>query len=625
MAGLFSTFNIAKSGLFAQQKALDVTSHNIANANTDGYTRQRVQLQTTTPYSMPAMNNAMGPGQTGTGVEVSAINRVRDDFLDYQTRVELGVQGQYTGRDEFLSQIENILNEPSDTGISTLIGTFFDDWQQLSKQAETSNAKEVVAQQSLALTNELNHTYTELQKLKESTQSKIKDTVFNVNSIISQINKLNQEIVQVNVAGQQPNDLMDRRDLLLDNLSSEFGINIDKKSFDGIDVTTTNSPVDSSAPNGGTPPKDAAGNNINLIQTVDPDKGCHFSYVSAISESDTPGVYNVTYYKNGNMTSDTNKVTISVSMTQDQYKALDECRVLWADNNGTALDVNNVTTPEGTVIGTLDDSSKTYDFSNLKLMQTPTGEFKGYMSVQQDIDNYTDQMNKLAKAFAFSVNSVYSQSASFKADDAADNQYYNFFVNSSFVSTASHPSYDDTDENTITAGNITVNSALINNSSLIMTGKDDSSVVSGESDGSRALAIAQLRDKLMGIQNIDTSTTTPTTRSVFLGSNFNADLSIDPTGNLKTVSNNVDGMTLDDYFKDTVDRLGIQEQEAKRMVTNQETLLSGFQQSKDSVSGVSLDEEMANLVQFQHAYQANAKIISTVDELLDVVINGLKK
>ena len=84
-------------------------------------------------------------------------------------------------------------------------------------------------------------------------------------------------------------------------------------------------------------------------------------------------------------------------------------------------------------------------------------------------------------------------------------------------------------------------------------------------------------------------------------------------------------MTLDNYFKDTVDRLGIQEQEAKRMVANQHTLLAGITQAKDSVSGVSLDEEIANLVQFQHSYQANAKIISVVDQLLDVVVNGLVK
>jgi flagellar hook-associated protein 1 FlgK len=84
-------------------------------------------------------------------------------------------------------------------------------------------------------------------------------------------------------------------------------------------------------------------------------------------------------------------------------------------------------------------------------------------------------------------------------------------------------------------------------------------------------------------------------------------------------------MTVDNFFKDTINKLGVQAQEAKRIVKNQQSLLNSFNESKLSVSGVSLDEEMANLIQFQHAYQANAKIIATVDELLEVVVNGLKR
>ena len=82
---------------------------------------------------------------------------------------------------------------------------------------------------------------------------------------------------------------------------------------------------------------------------------------------------------------------------------------------------------------------------------------------------------------------------------------------------------------------------------------------------------------------------------------------------------------LDSYFKNIIDRLGVQSQEAQRMVTNQQDLLYSLEESRLSVSGVSLDEEMANLIQFQHAYNANAKIVSTLDELLEVIVNGLKR
>ena len=85
------------------------------------------------------------------------------------------------------------------------------------------------------------------------------------------------------------------------------------------------------------------------------------------------------------------------------------------------------------------------------------------------------------------------------------------------------------------------------------------------------------------------------------------------------------GTTMDSFYKDIIDKLGVKAQEADRQENNQSSLLNELENSRQSVSGVSLDEELANLIQYQHAYSANAKIISTIDELLDVVINGLKR
>ncbi len=627
MSGLFGTLNISKSGLFSQQNAIDVTSHNIANANTEGYSRQRVELVTTRPYT----TGVSGAGQLGTGVQVDAINRIRDSFLDYHTRVELGVQGEYTARDQFLSQIENIINEPSDTGISSLMSSFYDSWQQLSKKADTSSAKKVVAEQSLALTNELNHTYNELQQLKTDTQSLMKDTVFDLNNLLEQVSQLNQEIIQVKVAGQEPNDLMDRRDLLLDELSSKFGLKIDKNNFHGITVTTEEDPVDPNAEFGGSAPLDASNKSMNIIQSLNPDDECRFSCVTSILDKNNKagytgaGAYKVTYYKYGDTSNEDNKVDIYVNIeNEDQYNALNESRVLWADNDGNALSVNDSVNGTGDVLGKLDGTgsntgivdgtgtavtgttaTSAISFSNLKLFQPPSGELSGYASVQSDIDEYVDEINKLAKSLAFSVNAIMTQSATY-TDDNATTGIYNFFVNATG---------DNTDEAGINAGNITVNSKLLADNTLIIAG---TSSASGESDGNRALAVADLKDVRMLVQGL----TDDMDRGEFLTGIFNSDSNL---GGLSNITSSASGMTMDTYFKDTVDRIGIQEQEAKRMVKNQATLLAGFQESKDSVSGVSMDEEMANLIQYQHAYQANSKVISTVDELLDVVINGLKK
>jgi flagellar hook-associated protein 1 FlgK len=606
MSGLFSTFNIAKSGMSVQQKAIDVTSHNISNANTAGYSRQRANIETTRPQSLGGME----AGQLGTGAQVSTVERIRDTFLDYQVRNETSVSGQYNTRNTFLSQIEDVFTEPSDTGISTLMGKFFDSWQQLSKQPQSSNARTVAVQQTVALTDSLNHTYAQLKDLKNNAQSLIKNTVTDMNSTLNQIGQLNKEIISVKNAGDTPNDLMDKRDLLIDQLSSKFNLTIDRKQFEGINLR----------------PFDTNGMKTPELVKADGDTNvARFSYINSIEKDptdDTGTTYKITYYKLGNMDNEGNKQTLTLkNVSADQAKQIDETRVLWSNGDGVATLADGYPIKDGSTI----------DIQELKLFTPSTGEVKGNITIQQDIDNYIDQVNKLAKSIAFTVNAVHSGMTSTTSNGYPDKDYSPLFVNKSVAKYSVNSdmiNLDDTlkGEQDITAENISVNKEIINDVMKLKTKTRDSNyayasqnTVDGEGDGARALAIAQLKNSLLDIQ--DVGTTVNTRADLFNMSKGKAVLK----DNGLTVENNNNGTTLEAYFKDAIDKLGVQAQEASRMVTNQQQLLDSLNQTKDSVSGVSLDEEMANLVQFQHAYSANAKVISTVDELLDVVVNGLKK
>lgn len=646
MSGLFATFNVGKRGLFAQQKAIDVTSHNIANANTEGYSRQRAIMETTRPFGMPALNSISGPGQVGTGVEVSAIQRIRDNFMDFQVRRETSTLGQYEARDKYLSEIEDIFNEPSDTGISTLIGKFFDSWEQLSKQADTSNARTIVAQQSAALADSLNHTYNQLTELKSNAQDSIKQAVYDSNALLDRIDKLNQQIISVKVSGMEPNDLMDSRDLLLDQLSEKFNISVEDDNFYSINLK----PEYTSTPDGTREIE-----NSLLVRKNPNEEVRRLSYVKTMVPADgqkqgEAGVYTITYLRNGDKDQEaTFKVKID---SEEEFKRLDQCRVIWSQNDknndskdGLAIDVN----------GGIIESDDTIEFEKLGIFElkndTNRGELKGYMSVQKDVDDYIEQLNKLAKAVAFSVNAVHSGKTSSVTPPSTPEDYMPFFVNSEAakytISGNKNYLYDinnpgDTTNLTnvlnaeidINAGNISVNKQILDDVMQIKTRTNDDEFnvaslndVDGEKDGKRALAIAQLRNVLFKIQSVDVKYTD---RESFIKNmtgtgGGTGDLTFNNDLGLNTISSNINGMKVDSYFKDTIDKLGVQEQEAQRIVKNQEVLLQGFQERRDSISGVSLDEEMANLVQYQHAYQANAKIVATVDELLDVVVNGLKR
>ncbi|WP_058953748.1 flagellar hook-associated protein FlgK [Clostridium tyrobutyricum] len=623
MPGLFSIFNTAKSGLFSQQTAINVTSHNIANANTDGYSRQRANMVTTTPYTMPSMDGAAGAGQLGTGVTVESIQRIRDSFLDYQFRTQNSISGQYSAQDKILSQVENVLNEPTDTSISSLMSGFFTSWQSLSTSSQNAST---VAQQAYQLTNDLNNVSSQLTKIKTDTNTELKSTIGTVNGYIKQLNQLNQQIQSVTISGQNPNDLMDSRDLILDKLSNEFGISITETDNNGINVTTADSSTSKVDGDNGKAPIGLDGNPVNIVQTVNSSgtQASTFSYVSSI-EKVSDGKYSVTYYKKGDTTTDDNKVTLTVNMTEDQAKELDECRVLWSDSDGAAYSVDGKNTIDGNL-----ENGKTVDFDKLALFKPPAGELKGYMSVQSKVDGYQDTFNKFAKSLALSVNAIISQSSTFVVDNPTDGSgeggINNFFVNGDQKDSSK---YSVTDENNITAANITLNVAILNDPSKIkVASKYDSNgdAVGSTTDGNRALAVAQLANSLMNISGVnitsDDGTSTRDDRSDLVKSIFtsNSDL-----GNVYSIGNAVGGSTVDNYYDDLVNKIGSDEQESKNMVTYEATQLSNFDQSRESVSGVSMDEEMTNLIQFQHCYQANAKMISTVDELLDVVINGLKR
>lgn len=591
MSGLFSIFNVANRGLSTQQKAINVTSHNIANANTEGYSRQRARIETTTPFGMPSLNNTAGPGQLGTGSQVAAIERVRDSFLDYQVRVESSKYGEYSARQQFLSEVEGILNEPGDTGISSLLGKFFDSWQSLSTNAQNSNSRTIVIQQSAALADALNHTATQLLDLKDNVNFVLKDDIFEVNDTLEQIDKLNQQIKGVKISGQMPNDLMDRRDLLIDELSKKFGIDVKTQQFEGQDISTEG---------------------YNVIKSEHNDKVRRLSYVSKVEriyDSTTNALTGckVTYYSLGNMTSESNKNEISLSgVSEEDVKALEEGRVIWTDPKGSPLidSANNVIT----------DNSIIYKASE--------GELKGYSTVQHDIVNYLDQLDKIAKTLAFTVNAIHSGEINAAADTNP------FFVNSD---TAKYNVVGDKNtlnnisdvmlaESSISAKNISVNKELIDNVMKINATYDSDG---GTNEGTRALAIAQLRNKLIAIQDIGASVTSRD--KLFPADNSKNQIINNPDTRTVEFVSDENGMKIDNYFKDVIGRLGVQSAEANRIVKNQESLLASFTESKESVSGVSIDEEMASLIQYQHAYSANAKVISTVDELLDVVINGLKR
>ncbi len=622
MAGLFDTFNIAKRGLNVQQSSINTTSHNIANADTVGYSRQRSVAETTTPFGGNSRFDTSGAGQVGTGAEITSIQRIRDSFIDYQVRSESGTSGYYTSKSDTLSQVEDVFGEPSDTGIQELMTQFFSSFQEVSKSPDKSDVKTVAIQKASTLADAINYAYNQLKKTREDSQKVLQTNVTDVNSCLDQINQLNKQIKGISAVGQAPNDLMDKRDNLLDQLSYKFGIKVDKASLETINLSSTEYPTSALVKSD---PSDNGYSRLSYVKSATADKDASGNLTGSVTVEYYPlGNENATV-KSFTVTTDGTDAAGKKKSTQDLIDNLTQNRILIADKDGavgtTTTDVNGkiTTTPPTTSSDLNAKVFQTYKYEsgvNSVDNNHVKGEIASNQVVQETIQGYMDNLDRLAAGLAYSVNAIQTGSI----DSSAPSQ--GLSNNLIFKNSDSTATITDTG---ITASNIKINSNLVTDPTLLNC---NTTSTSGEGDGKRAAAIANLNVLKMNLSNItSTEDLTTMTRKTFLnesGIGTSGTSGFSDT-NCLSLTTGTEGSTADSYYKSIINNLAVVTQESSRESDNQDTILANLNDQKSAVSGVSLDEEMTNLIQFQHAYQANAKMISTIDELLDVVINGLKR
>jgi len=485
MAGLFNTLNTAVKGLSAQQTALSTTSHNISNANTEGFSRQRVELKADNSYDY------QGVGQLGTGVKIESVVRIVDEFVDYQIRNESSALGQYTAKNDVLSQLEAVFNEPSETGVSYAMGEMFNAWQALGDNPESMSAKSVVVESAKTFVDTLGQTASQMDELKVDTIAALEKNVFDINSIADQLKTLNDQIFNISVKGQSPNDLLDQRDLLMKQLNglADCTESIDKwgrasMTLGGKDITA----------------QDAA-----------------FKLSTVSGKAD-----------NGDGT-----WTVSVAV------------------GGDSSDLKQVTMTAGEAASFSDGSPVYYEEgAPLAPAGIASGEIGGKLEALKEIEARIAELDSFARSLADEVNKLHNPDG-----DGAD-----FF------------SYEGTES----ALNLRVNPDIQEDESLVVTGYSESSPAT---DGSRALEIAKLRDK------------------------------------------NIGGSTLQSDYSGIVTKVGISAQKAANMVSNQEAVMAQLTNRRESISGVSIDEEVTNMIQFQRSFEANSRVISTLSEMLDTLIN----
>lgn len=226
MGSTFGSIETATRGLRTHQTSLSVTGHNITNADTDGYSRQRAVVETTDPYTEPSLSMTAWAGQVGTGCEVTEIQRLRDDFVDYQIRSALSEEGEWNKRQESLEQLEVVFNEPSDDALGAQITQFWDSIEELAAQPEDTAIRTSMREDALILVETVEDLNYQLTSMQKDLNSEVSVLVERINTLASEIAELNQNIAKVSGSGQSPNDLMDKRELLVQELAGITNISV---------------------------------------------------------------------------------------------------------------------------------------------------------------------------------------------------------------------------------------------------------------------------------------------------------------------------------------------------------------------------------------------------------------
>lgn len=533
MQGSFFGLNISISGLFSAQKNLDIINHNITNATTPGYSRQQGYQTASKAISMYD-----GTGMYGTGSEVSAVNRIRDDFLDYKYWSESISSGEWSAKNDLLSEVESTFNEPSlegtsGSGFTAVFNDFYSSLQELSKSPSDPGLRDIVKQRGITLSTYFNTTATHFEKLQDDINNRIKTKVMEVNSLATQIKDLNKQIYTLEVDGSTANDLRDQRTLLVDKLSKIVNIQ-------------ANEVVVGKLPNGR--------DNVHFTVTIGgKDIVNHFDSTElAVTQR-----------------------TSKLNPDEDIANLYD---INWKD---TGAKVN--------VTG---------------------GELKGYLDVRdgnegdngspnmKGIPFYMKKLNDFVRTFAMSFNEG--------------------IVNGVYTAGTGH-------KDGYTLGSATGPSGI---RFFTMTGAD------GKPEDS-----ATFIDTAVTVTDITDKYKNMTAKNFTVGSdilssykNISAAGAPNETGNAVILNNLIDlrhNVSLfgegsaEDFMKSLISNLGIDSQQAKVLTDNQANIVKQVENERQSVSGVSLDEELSNMIKYQQCYNASARMITTMTQVYDTLINKL--
>lgn len=575
-------------GLYANQTSLDTVGHNITNANTDGYSRQQVNLAATNPQTIFGTS---GSYQMGTGVDIQSVTRARDTFVDRQMWKESSTLGYGTAKQDVLSKIEGVFREPSDTGVQTVLNKFWTSLQTLATDASNESVRTAVRQRGVELVDSIQQVNQQLEDMVLDINTTLGIKVDRVSQIASEIASLNRQITTIEVGKvDHANDLRDRRDVLTDELSGLMKINVSEDKDGNYNISSGNLAL-------------VMGTDSAKLDTdVDYSSDIFIRYgVSTVKIIDSVTKNEVSFIGGeiSGMLASRDSDEFGIKAYFDKLDTMSE--FLLKDFN----DVHRAGygLQDSTGINFFGDQAINYSGPPVWKPAAQSGSWIAQVKVNPELFAVADGLQKIAaKTMPGSLSVTKSNVDS---GDLTVSGSYNgpggqtYIVRVETVTGGKVETAKYSTDNGVTWQDAAANNKTDPTSFTLSNGV----VVRIATDTDNAAANTFSFRPVQGNASGD--------NALLLGNRLKTDQ--------RPLLGNA---SLDTYYNALTGGLGVQVQNANRLVDNQQTLVDQIGAWRESTAGVNLDEEMSDMIRFQKGYAAASRMVSAMDEMLDKLING---
>ena len=622
----FNGLEVGKRSLSAHQQAMGVTGHNISSANKEGYSRQKVEMNTIT-------NKHEKYGQVGIGAEVDEINRARDTFIDDRMMKEKSANAKWEIRDINIKNMEYIINEPSDQSIRKVLDEYWEAMQDLSQNPEDMSTRVSLRERAVALSNSVSSTYERFESLRTDFDQNIDVVANDINSSLRRLAEINGQVRRVEAGGAQANDLRDEFDLLVEKLSEMVNVKVSRKgSENAVSI------------GGRTVVQGDTFKEISVKREAKVNEGFAQLYWDDIDE---PVLVQTGKLKGLLELRDEDAIKYMKYMDQLAIGLIDNTN----DVNKAGFDFRGV--QGGEFFETFETEAQIRDINGDKEDEAAVYKIRGNKAIE-------DTKRPLSITMQMETKTIGADGVTEEVSKVPFNETGSFEINNIIINyDTSKDSLEGIVEK-INKGKTGVVASLDPNNRLVLRAeKDEDYVVKtiSQSSGTFLSTMGIIKEgqnynykNTESLNNISEDRMgSPRDRAAFRmtvainnveniaaakGTDTNGDGVADKPNPVGDGSNalkmamlksekSIGRFTYEEFFKSIVSDLGISSQEAQKFLENQNILLNNLEQRRQATMGVSLDEEMAEMLKYQHGYDAAARYMKTVDDMISTVIEKL--